>query len=1070
MNIEKKRREFARLFFGGGVEMDSQIARMWDCENPLVLGISKEPAHVLWAPYESVAEAVARKKSKYTVSLDGEWNFKWVQGTKAQIHDFYKPDYNTAGWDRIEVPSVWQLKGYGKPYYLRDSFPPAVCAKLGHVPEIERERNETGYYRRTFTVPKCFGGREVFLCFGGVKSAFYVYINGEQAGFSKGSMTPAEFNITQYLKPGTNVIAVEVLRFSDATYLEGQDMWYFSGIFRSVTLTAEPSVYLRDIYAHAIPGENYENWRLESELTLVNNSNTALSTEIELILYGQEDETPLHFTARAAAGAFSSKKAVISGDVPHPRLWSAEEPNLYTLVAVLKSTSGDVLEAKSIRFGFRTCEIHDGQFRVNGKRVVLCGVNRHEFDPDGGWALPEERYRQDVILMKQANINAVRTSHYPADPLFYDLCDEYGIYVMDEADLESHGVRKLGIPGDNPLWKDAAIDRVTRMVRRDRNHPCVIFWSLGNEAGFGQNFVRMKKALLALDATRPVHYEGDPGNTVSDVISRMYPSLEDMKKMSRKEAVSVALNGRISNLMTGDNKPVRAEQYRGRPVLLCEYLSSMGNSLGSLTDYTEFFDKYPHFAGGFLWSFLDLAIHRVTPDGEDRWLYGGDFGEEVTDGNLCSCGIVGSDRNPHPAYYEVKRAYQRISLSPVDLTNGVLRVENRYSFLNLSRFAMIWQITENGRVLEHHRQDAPIVAAGESAEITLSFKKHRYLEDREYLLTVFFVAKGCTNWYRDGFPIAFDQFTLQAASDAAPVLHPRLPVKLTESDDRFDIKAKDFHLKISRSTGEIISLNYGFGEVLAAPLHPNYWRALTDNDLGYANYSKKFRELLKLPLFKWRTATERRRLKSVTAEADETKVTVTVQHHVPLCRGTAVTVYSVDGEGNVLIRHTVHPRREMVRVGFTMGVSPSLGSVTWYGRGPHENYCDRKSGSPIGLYTLPAEEMPHGYVRPQENGTRSDVRCMMLQDSSGNGLRVSGNTFDFSVWPYTQENLQNAQHRHELRSCGHLTVNIDAAQKGVASRVPGISTIQKPFRLPRGRTYELQIMLSGVGKTRSQKG
>jgi beta-galactosidase len=1057
-------------FLGGGVEMDSQIARMWDCENPLVLGISKEPAHTIWAPYDSVMEAAARKKSKYTVSLDGEWNFKWIQGTRGQIPDFYKPDYSTVGWDRIEVPSVWQLKGYGKPYYLRDSYPPAVCAKRGHVPEIDRERNETGYYRRTFTVPKCFGGREVFLCFGGVKSAFYVYINGEQAGFSKGSMTPAEFNITRYLKPGTNVIAVEVLRFSDATYLEGQEMWYFSGIFRSVTLTAEPPLYLRDIYAHAIPDETYENWRLETELNLVNSGETALAAEVELILYGQENEAPLHFTTRTAAGAFSTKKAVISGDVPHPRLWSAEEPNLYTLVAVLKSSSGEVLEAKSIRFGFRSCEIHNGQFRVNGKRVVLCGVNRHEFDPDGGWTLPEERYRQDVILMKQANINAVRTSHYPADPLFYDLCDEYGIYVMDEADLESHAVRKQGIPGNNPLWKDAAIDRVTRMVRRDRNHPCVVFWSLGNEAGFGPNFVRMKKALLALDTTRPIHYEGDPDNTVSDVISRMYPSLEEMQKMSRKESVSVGFNGRISNLRTGDNKPVRAEQYSGRPVLLCEYLGAMGNSLGGMLDYVEFFDQYPHFAGGFLWSFLDLAIHRVTPDGEDRWLYGGDFGEGVTDGNFCSCGIVGADRIPHPSYYEVKRAYQRIALSPVDLQKGILKIENRYNFLNLSRFAMLWQITEDGRIVEQHRQDAPVVAAGESIEFTLPYKSKHFKKGHEYLLTVFFVTKGCANWYRDGFPIAFEQFVLQAAPDADPALHPRLSVKLTESDDRFDIRAKNFHMKISRSTGEIISLNYGFGEVLAAPLHLNYWRALTDNDLGYANYNKTFRELLMIPSLKWRKATERRRLKSITAETDEKTVTVTVQHRVPLCRGTAVTVYSIDGEGNILIRHTVRPKREMVRVGLTMGVSPSLGNVTWYGRGPHENYSDRKAGAPIGLYSFSAEEMPHSYVRPQENGTRSDVRWMMLHDSSGNGVRVTGKTFGFSVWPYTQENLQSAQHRHELRDCGHLTVNIDALQKGVAARVPGIGTVQKAFRIPRGRTYEMQIMISGVSKTSSQKG
>ncbi len=468
-----------------------------------------------------------RIDSKYRLSLDGEWDFKWVMGTSGRPEGFAAPEYDSSGWDKIEVPSVWQLKGYGKPYYLSHSYPPAVNAKRGHVPDIDHNKNETGYYRRTFTLPASFAGREVFLCFGAVKSAFYVYINGVQVGFSKGSMTPAEFNITQYLKEGENVVAAEVLRFSDATYLEGQDMWSFSGIYRSVSLTAEPKTYLRDLFVRTVPNDTFENWRLETDVFLMNTLPEARNAELELQLCDMADGKVLQrFSSKVSVGAFSSKKTLISGDVVRPRLWSAEEPNLYRLAVVLKDPHGTVLEAKSIRVGFRSVATKDGQLLVNGKPVLLCGVNRHDFDPDGGYTVSPERYRQDVKLMKQANINAVRTSHYPDDPLFYDLCDEYGLYVMDEADLESHGVRKMGIPGENPRWKDAAVDRVTRMVRRDRNHPCVILWSLGNEAGFGKNFVSMKKAALALDATRPFHYEGDPGSSVSDVISRMYPSVE----------------------------------------------------------------------------------------------------------------------------------------------------------------------------------------------------------------------------------------------------------------------------------------------------------------------------------------------------------------------------------------------------------------------------------------------------------------------------------------------------------------------------------------------------------------
>ena len=1047
------------------LKMDAETARMWDCENPQVIGIGKESPHVLWAPYDSVGDALARKKSAYTLSLNGEWDFKWVQGTRGRPKNFFLSDFDSSGWDRITVPSVWQLKGYGKPYYMKDSFPPAVCAKRGHVPEIDHEKNETGYYRRSFTLPASFAGREVFLSFGAVKSAFYVYVNGEQAGFSKGSMTPAEFNVTQYLKPGRNVVAAEVLRYSDATYLEDQDMWFFSGIYRSVSLTAEPKAFLRDLFARAVPDETYENWRLDAELTLTNTGDKTLAAETELQLFEQADGKPIKtFSARTGVGAFSSGKVTLSGNVSRPRLWSAEEPNLYCLAAVLKDAAGNVLEAKSIRFGFRSSEIRGGQFLINGKPVLLCGVNRHDFDPDGGWTVPEKRYRQDLSLMKQANINAVRTSHYPDDPIFYDLCDEYGLYVMDEADLESHGVRKLGIPGESPLWKDAAVDRVTRMVRRDRNHPCVVLWSLGNEAGFGSNFLRMKKALLALDATRPVHYEGDPGTAVSDVLSRMYPRVEDVEKMGRKEAVPLSLSGRFSNLFTADNKPVKPEQYEGRPVLFCEFTHAMGNSLGGLTEYTELFDRYPNLAGGFLWSFSDLAIRRLTPDGEERWLYGGDFGEETSGGCFCTSGFVGADRVAHPGYYEVKRAYQRIRVTPVDLQKGIVRIENRYRFTDLSPFTMTWQITEDGKVLAKHRGDPPAVAAGESAEMTLSLSGVRFHQDREYLLTVLFLVKDSTVWCRAGFPLAFEQFPLQVPEEEELRLHPRTPVKLSELDDRFDVRGKDFHLKISRATGEIVSLNYGAGEMITSPLRPNYWRAFTDNDMGWANYNPKFKDLLLLPARKWRTATEHRRLLSITAETDGKTVTVRAEHRVPHCRGKVLTVYSVDGDGDILVRHTVRPLWEMVRVGFTLGVPSSFGSISWYGRGPQENYCDRQAGAPVGLYTSPAAEMPHSYVRPQENGTRSDVRWVEALDSNGCGLHISGGRFGFSVWPYTQEALQNAQHRNELRTQDFLTINVDSRQRGVGGDFPGIASVHEPYRIRRGRTYEMQFLISGVGK------
>lgn len=1050
------------------MDMDAESARMWDCQNPRVIGIAKEAGHALWAPFDTVEEALAGGASPYRMSLDGEWDFKWITGQGGRPGGFAAPEFDSSGWDKLAVPSVWQLHGYGKPYYLTHSYPPPVCAKRGRVPEIDRSRNETGYYRRTFTLPASFAGREAFLCFGAVKSAFYVYVNGEQAGFSKGSMTPAEFNVTPYLREGENVVAAEVLRFSDATYLEDQDMWSFSGIYRGVFLTAEPKTYLRDVFVRTVPDGSYENWRLEADVLLRNELPDAKDVEVELLLRGADGADALRLRCRAAPGASSSGKATFSAGVSRPLPWNAEQPNLYRLAVVLKDAGGKTLEAKSLRVGFRSVEIRGEQLLVNGRPVRLFGVNRHDFDPDGGYAVPPERLREDVRLIKQANLNAVRTSHYPDDPLFYDLCDEYGLYVMDEADLESHGVRKQGIPGKSPLWADAAADRVTRMVRRDRNHPCVVLWSLGNEAGFGKNFVRMKEETLALDPTRPIHYEGDPGGTVSDVISRMYPSVEDLEKMGRREKVGVGPGRRLANLGTADNKPVAPELYAGKPVLLCEYASAMENSLGGLRDYAALFEKYPNLAGGFLWSFADMALRRVSPDGGERWLYGGDFGEGKSGRCFCLSGIVAANRTPHPSYYEVKHVFQPIRAVPADAGKCVVRIENRHVFRDLSGYTMMWQLSGNGKILEQHEQEPPALAPGESTEVALARRTGRLRPGAEYLLTLFFLTKKETPWCGAGFPAAFGQFEVRSPEFRAKPCRSR-PVRLAETAERFEISGKGFRIAVSRRTGGVVSIDYGFGELLRAPLLPNYWRAFTDNDLGYANYRPKLGALLSYPVRRWRTATEKRRVLSVSASTDGKTAAVTVAQRVRHCRGRVVTVYEVDGEGSLLIRHSVRPTCDMLRVGFTLGIPRSLGTISWYGRGPHENYADRKTGAPVGLYSLPAERMAHAYVRPQENGTRSDVRWMTALNSSGSGLRFSGDRFGFSVWPYTQDDLQRASHPGDLHGRDFLTVNVDAAQSGVGGDFPGIANVRGEGRLRKGKAFRLELVISRLDGTTPPK-
>lgn len=1041
--------------------MGSGTALLSECCDPKKTGVYKQPGHELWLPYDSAERAAERGATPYSLSLDGDWDFKWVMGTRGRPEGFEAPEYDSSGWDKIAVPSVWQLRGYGKPYYLAFSYPPAVCDKKGRVPEIDPALNESGFYRRTFTLPQSFEGRQIFLRFGAAKSALYVYVNGHFAGFSKGSMTPAEFDVTRFVRPGSNVVAAQVVRFSDGTYLEDQDMWFFSGIYRSVVLYAEPKTFIRDIYIHTTPDENYENWRFEAEATVVSELEKNKDLTLTLRFRKEPDGGEIRSLTRTfSLGGGNACGVAFACDFEKPLLWSAETPCLYSAQAVLEDAEGNVAEAKNVRFGFRATEIRGGVLLINGRPVKLCGVNRHDFDPDFGWAVPEERFRQDISLMKRANINALRTSHYPDDPRIYDLCDEYGIYVMDEADLESHGVRKQGIPGDDPKWSDACVDRMTRMVLRDRNHPCVFMWSLGNEAGFGSNFALMKKAALALDATRPFHYEGDRDMSVSDVTSRMYPPVDTVEKLGRGEEIKISFIDNLLNKLTADNKPLKPEQYRGKPGILCEYAHAMENSLGNFKEYMDLFEKYPTLAGGFIWDFVDQSIRRYTPDGSERWLYGGDFGEEKTDRNFCANGIVSADRTPHPSYFEVKNVYSRIRVKPVDIKSGRVRIQNLYCFTDLSRFAMSWRVLKDGRVIFTRIADAPHVGPGQSTELTLELPEEPLDMRAEYLLDISFNIKDETPWCEAGYPLAVSQLTL-AAAEAVNEQPENSEASLRETPDAFLITDTGLRAVVSRLTGELSSLDLGSGELLASPMHLNYWRAFTDNDMGYANFKPEWSKMLMHGVTKWRSATETRRLRSVAAEESGGRVVVTAEYSVRGCKGAVTTVYEFGG-GSLRLRHTVTPASDMLRVGFTFALPEKYGRITWYGRGPHENYCDRKTGAPAAIYSFPAAEMCHNYMRPQENGTRSDVRWMQATDDEGRGIRLAGSYFDFSAWPYTQEDLQNASHRDELKHRDTITVNFDSEQRGVGGDFPGVANVHEAYLVHRGRKHELNIIISGA--------
>ncbi|MFB0920362.1 MAG: glycoside hydrolase family 2 TIM barrel-domain containing protein [Oscillospiraceae bacterium] len=703
--------------------------------------------------------------------------------------------------------------------------------------------------------------------------------------------------------------------------------------------------------------------------------------------------------------------------------------------------------------------MRDEKILINGKALMICGVNRHDFDPDYGWAVPRERYYQDLCLMKQANINAVRTSHYPNDPLLYELCDEYGLYVLDEADVETHAVRRKNVPGDNPIWTHAVVDRMERMVLRDRNYPCVFMWSLGNEAGCGENFTKMKAAALSLDTTRPIHYEGDMDMSVSDVVSRMYPTVELLETLGRHEEVTIGLLDNFLNMLTADNKPLKPEQYTGKPVLACEYAHAMENSLGNFQEYMDVFEKYQNIAGGFIWDFVDQSIRRKTQDGQEQWLYGGDFGEEVSHRYFCANGIVSADRTVHPSYFEVKKVYQRIRIKPVDLQNGVIRIENLYCFKNLKEFRPEWTLTENGRAVSWKTLEPLDIPAGESLELKLDFQNYKFKSDREYHLTFDFLALNTTLWCEKNYPLAFEQFELRSDRPQTKPDRSR-KIEISQSETEIDVSGSGFRITVSKQDGRISAINYGKGDVLSSPLTPNYWRAYTDNDLGYANFRPELESLLAYPVKRWRTATEKRKVRSVELARSNGLVSITVRQEVKYCSGDVNTIYKIDSAGTVFVRHEIYPTKDIPRIGFTLALRREFTGFTWFGRGPHENYCDRKTGAPIGLYSLDVERLGHSYMRPQENGNRTDVRRLEISDKLGNGLLITGELFGFSAWPYSQEALEKAKHLHELRKQDFVTVNIDHLQCGVGGDFPGVAKLHEPYIIHKGKRYVFEFAIS----------
>ncbi|MGA5351756.1 glycoside hydrolase family 2 TIM barrel-domain containing protein [Streptomyces thermodiastaticus] len=1002
----------------------------WDAA-PRVFQVGREPARARLVPYGNREQALRHRfqDSPYYLSLDGSWRFHWSRNADQRPVGFERPDYDDSGWDRIPVPSNWEIEGYPEPIYLNISYP-WIGYETPDPPEVPHDFNPVGSYRRTFTVPAGWAGRRTLLSFQGVKSAFFVWVNGEQVGYSEDSYTPAEFDITPHLRPGTNTLAVEVHRWSDGSWLEDQDMIDLSGIFRDVYLYSVPQVHVHDLFVHTELDDAYRDAVLAVDVTLRDRAGAGTAGHrVTAELFDARGHRVLHLSDDAGDGSVT-----LRGAVRRPALWSAEDPALYTLVLALTDAHGRTTDLHSTRVGFRQVEYGPGKFTVNGRPVMFRGTNRHETDPERGQALDEQRMIQDIRLMKQHNINAVRTSHYPNHPRWLELCDEYGLYVIDETNLETHGVRDT-VPGSLPEWTDACVDRLRSMVERDKNHPCVVVWSLGNEAGQGSNFQAMADWVHARDASRPVHYEGM--NAVADLHSEMYTSPAGVEAYGRSGAPT--------------------------PFMLCEYNHSMGNSGGNLKEYWDVFEKYPNLHGAFVWDWADQAVRLPVPgDARHTYLsYGGDWHDGYpTDGNFCCNGLVAADRSVHPGLIEVKKCYQPVGVTAGDLTGasgGTVTVRNKHMFSGLDAYTVHWTLTRDGEEIQHGTLPSPSVAPGEDGTLRIPYRRPASLEPgAEYFLNLSFRLREDTSWADAGHEVAAEQLPLDWHTPAPVDTPVRGSLHLTETDTEVQVSGRDVEVVLSKTTGTLTTYTVKGQQVLAEGPVPNFWRGPTDNDIG--------RDVLKTAAT-WRDAGSRRTVTSVrTAQPAAGEVVIEVACTLPTAPATATwhTVFRVRADGEIRVRHTLDAPAglpDLPMVGALLTVPSGHERLDWFGRGPHENYQDRKASAFVGRWRSTVDQQVAPYVRPQQTGNQTDVRRLSVTDRSGQGLTVIADPADgeelleTSVLHYTPFDLDGPRHPHQLTRRDETILLVNHRQTGVGGINSWGAAPLEPYLLHSGRTY-----------------
>ena len=1023
-----KKQLMTGLFTVLALTAGAQTFQEW--RNPEINAVNRAPMHTNYFAFENAdaAKKANKKQSTNYMTLNGTWKFNWVKDADSRPTDFWKTGFNDKGWDDLQVPAVWELNGYGDPIYVnvgyawRNQF-------QNNPPEVPTENNHVGSYRREIVVPASWNGKDIIAHFGSVTSNMYLWVNGRYVGYSEDSKLEAEFDLTPYLKPGQkNLIAFQVFRWCDGSYLEDQDFFRYSGVGRDCYLYARNKKRIQDIRVTPDLDAAYQNG--------------SLSINLDLKGSGKVDLELVDTQGKQVATATANKSGLVTMNVENPKKWSAETPYLYTLRASMQGSN----EVIPVKVGFRKIELKGDQILVNGKAVLFKGADRHEMDPDGGYVVSPERMLQDIQIMKQFNLNAVRTCHYPDDNLWYDLCDQYGIYVVAEANIESHGMgygeKTLA---KNPSYKKAHLERNQRNVQRGFNHPSIIFWSLGNEAGDGPNFEQCYQWIKAEDPSRACQYEQARQKDHTDIFCPMYYGYEGMEKYGQRTDAT-------------------------KPLIQCEYAHAMGNSQGGFKEYWDLIRKYPNLQGGFIWDFVDQSCRWKGKDGVMIYAYGGDFNRfDASDNNFCDNGLISPDRVPNPHMYEVGYFYQNIWTTPADLSKGEVNVFNENFFRDLSAYYMEWQVLKDGKIIRTGRVDDLKIAPQETAKITLNIGKT--CTCKEWLLNVSYKLKNREGLLPAGFTVAKNQLTLNDYKA------PSMDLKNVETtnvatvvpqiiDNQYHyliVKGNNFVAEFNKQNGYLSKYAVDGTEMLkeGAALTPNFWRAPTDNDMG-AGLQNKY-AAWKNPGLK---------LISLNSKTENDQIVVNAEYDMKNVSAKLYLTYVINNEGAIKVTQkmtadknaTVSP---MFRFGMQMQMPKCFETVEYYGRGPVENYSDRNHSTDLGIYRQSVDEQFYSYIRPQETGTKTDIRWWKQLNAGGNGLKVVGDApFSASALHYTICSLDDGEqkdqrHSPEVQKADLTNLIIDKAQMGLGC-VNSWGALPLPqYMLPYG-DYEFTFILTPV--------